>query len=151
MGEAETDEVEPTDERSPAPIWLAAAMGLVAVAYLAIGAHGLFVVVGDLFDWAGDNAFNWPGMTPSTARQDLQSDILELTVQASAVAAVGVVLALWRRRPLALAVSGGGVVVALVVGLSAWTLVSPDEPDRPDWEDRPRGCVELSGEPSDCP
>jgi hypothetical protein len=48
-------------------------------------------------------------------------------------------------------VFGGGAVVALIVGLCALALAAPDEPQRPAQDDRPRGCVEFSGEPSDCP
>jgi hypothetical protein len=123
-----------TDDLIPQLLWQAAGMGIVAMAYLATGAYGLLVVIGDLLGWAWDNVLRWPGMTPSSGRERLQSDVLALTVQATAVAAVGVVLASWWRRRLALAVFGGGVGVALVVGLSAWALVSPDEPERPAWE-----------------
>jgi hypothetical protein len=151
VSEVDTDHEEPADERSAPPLLLAVAMGIVAAAYLAVGAFALVVAVGELLGWGWDNAFMRPGMTPSNAREQLQSDLLTLTVLGAAVAAVGMLLALWGRRPVALALFGAGVVVALAVGLSARALVSPDEPDRPDWEDRPRGCVELSGEPSDCP
>jgi hypothetical protein len=147
----EVDEVDGTEEEAAPPFWVRAGLAVAAVAYLATALYGVFVVLGDLATWAGENSFNFPGSTPSNGREDLRRDVLTLTVRSTAIAAAGLVLALWSRRRLAVAVCGGGAAVALVVGLTVYGLAAPDEPDGPDWEDHPRGCVEFSGEPSDCP
>jgi hypothetical protein len=151
VSEVDTDELDGTEERSAAPFWVRAGLAVAAAAYLATAVYGVFVVLGDLATWAGENSFTFPGSTPSNGREELRSDVLTLTVRATAIAAAGMVLALWSRRRLAVAVCGGGAAVALVVGLTVHGLAARDEPDRPDWEDRPRGCVEWSGEPSACP
>lgn len=146
------DEVDTDEERTGPPSWQSGVLGIVAVTYLAVAVHGVFVVTGDLLGWAGDNAFAFPGSAPSSGRQDLRGDLLALTVRGVAVAAVGGVLGFWWRRRLAATVSGGAAVVALVVGLTTYAMAAEDRPARPAWEDDgPRGCVELSGEPSDCP
>ena len=108
-------------------------------------------MVGDLLGWAAGSAWNWPGTAPSDGRAELRSHVRALAVRGACIAAAGVVLGLWWGRRLVLAVSGAGVAVALVVVLTVYGLAAPDEPERPSWDDQPRGCVELSGEPSDCP
>ena len=114
--------------------------------------QGAVTVIGDLLGWASDSVWPWWGTSTSSGRDEVRSDVLALTVRATCLAAIGVVLGLWRRRTLVLAVSAAGVAVALVVGLGSSWLAAEDGPDRPPWEDDgPRGCVELSGEPSDCP
>ena len=146
------DEVDTVEERTGPPSWRSVVLGLVAVAFLAIAVDGVFTVVGDLLGWAGENAFAFPGSTPSSGREELRNDLLVLTLRGVAVAAIGGVLAFWWRRRLAATVSGGAAVIALVVGLTTYAMAAEDGPSRPAWEDGgPRGCVELSGEPSDCP
>ncbi|TFV87145.1 hypothetical protein [Blastococcus sp. CT_GayMR16] len=142
-------EGEPIRDRPQ--VWLSAALTVVAVAFLAVAVHGVFTVVGDLLGWAGDNALHIAGESPPSGREVLREDVLALTLRASCVAGIGVVLGLWRGRGLAVAVFGGAVVVSLVVGLTTYAIAAKNRPDRPSWEDDPRGCVELSGEPSDCP
>ena len=128
-------------------------MAVVAVAYLVTAAQGVVTVVGDLLGWASDGFWNWWGTSTSDGRrQEVRADVLALTLRATCLAAIGVVLGLWWRRRLAVGVFGGAVAVSLVVGLTAYALAAEDRPSRPSWEDdSPRGCVELSGEPSDCP
>ena len=151
LHEVDTDD-DPAVERTGPPSWRSGVLGLVAVVWLAVAVDGVLVVTGDLLGWAGGNAFAFPGSTPSSGRQELRGDLLALTARGVAVAAIGGVLALWWRRRLAATVSGGAAVVALVVGLTTYAMAAEDGPSRPAWEDDgPRGCVELSGEPSDCP
>jgi hypothetical protein len=145
--DAWADEPESTPDRSP--FWMRAAMAVVAVAYLAVAVHGVWTVVGDLLDWASENALSWPGATPVSGREPLREDVRASTVQGVSVAAVGVVLGLWWRRRLAVAVFGGALVIALVAGLTTYALAAEDQPQRPDV--RPRVCQEHSGGGNECP
>jgi hypothetical protein len=61
------------------------------------------------------------------------------------------VFGLWWRRRQALAASCAAVVVALAVGVTTYALAAEDQPDRAEWEDRPRVCQEHSGGDTRCP
>jgi hypothetical protein len=156
LSEVVTRGAESDDERSR-PSWRSAALVVVAVAYLAVAVHGVFTVVGDLLSWAGENAIriggesHIAGESPSSGREALRENVLVLTRHASCVAGIGVVLGLWWGRRLAVAVFGGALAVALVVGLTTYALAAKDQPDRPVWEDRPPVCQEHSGGDNECP
>jgi hypothetical protein len=133
------------------PVWQRVVIGVVAVVYLVTAAQGAVVVIGDLFGWATEDFITFGVSDPSTGRQELRDDVLGPTVRAVCIAAVGVVLGLWWRRRPVLAVSGAAVVVALVVGLTTYALAAEDQPERSEWEDRPRACQEHSGGDTRCP
>ena len=150
LGGLPEDEAAP-DERTTAPRRKGAVIALVALAYLVTAAQGAVTVVGDLLGWASDSFWNWSGRSTSDGRQDLRSGVLATTLRACCLAGIGVVLGLWWRRRLVLAVSAVGVAAALVVGLGSYWLAAEDRPDRPEGDDGPRVCQEHSGGDTRCP
>ena len=149
LDEDDAGEERPAGSRTCA--WQNAAFAVVVVLYLVTAAHGVVVVVGDLFGWATEDFLTFGVSDLSTGRQELRDDVLALTVRGACVAAVGVVLGLWWRRRSVLAVSATAVAVSLVVGLLSYAIAAEDQPDRPEWEDRPRVCQEHSGGDTRCP
>lgn len=137
------------DRSRRGPSWVGVTLALLAVAYLASAAHGLLVVVGDLVSWAGEGVLRFPGSAPSSGGAELREDLLAATVRTTCLAAVGAALGWWQRHRVVVAVSGCGVVVALVVGLGAYALAAPDRPAPPP-EDHPV-CQEHSGGDNRCP
>jgi hypothetical protein len=146
------EEAEEAEERPPAREYgKSVVIAVVGAAYLVAFGFGVFVVVGDLLSWAGDNVHFLGDTTPSTGRENLRDDVLALTRQVACIAAIGVVLGLWWRRRLAVGLFGIGALVALVAGLTVYAIAAEDEPDRPAWQDRPHVCQEYSGDGNRCP
>ncbi|SEL82680.1 hypothetical protein SAMN04515665_12072 [Blastococcus sp. DSM 46786] len=142
--------VDGTDVAERPAIWQRAALAVVAFAYLWTAVQGAWTLAGDLWGWAADSIFAWTDTTPSSGREALREHVLALAMRAACLAGVGVVLGLWWRRRLVLAVSGAGVAAALVVGVGVHWLAAPAVPDQPE-EGRPRVCQEHSGGDNRCP
>jgi hypothetical protein len=106
--------------------------------------------MGELVDWLADQfalAFTTPSFDPPEARR---LGVVSAVV-GTGIALVGFGLALLWRRTSAVVIFACGAVTSLVVGLSLHALGTPDEPERPAWEDRPRVCQEHSGGDNRCP
>jgi hypothetical protein len=146
------EESEEVETRRPAREYgKSAVLAVVGTAYLAAFGHGVFVVVGDLLSWAGDNVHFFGDTTPSTGRENLRDDVLSVTRQLACVAAIGLVLCLWWRRRVAVLLFAVAALVGLVAGLVVYAIAAEDQPDRPAWEDRPHVCQEHSGDGNRCP
>ncbi|SHF84029.1 hypothetical protein [Geodermatophilus nigrescens] len=95
-------------------------------------------------DWTiggGERPTGW------AERSEAQRHARLATVWGTVLPWIGLAVALVRRRGLSATVFGGGVLLCLVLGLGMHDAVTPDPPE----PEPPRGCVEWSGYPSDCP